>query len=323
MKIRLGYVAMTLNLEDCSPSGTVTLSRISRMPDERARLYRLRKTTRKNLENTLRILRYNLAMGIKVYRLTSKLVPLATHPVIEDWDYAGEFGSEFREIGDFIKENDFRVSAHPDHFTIINSPVEKVVADSIKDLEYHNRLYRAMGLEDCSYKLVMHVGGLYKDKISSIARFKENFVKLPDNIRKRIIIENDDKSYSAGDVLELCTELETPMVIDIHHYNCLKGSESLESLLPAAFSTWKNEYFVPKIHFSSPRSEKEFRSHADYIDFESFCSFLKIAAGVNRDFDIMIEAKAKNLALEKLAEQLDTLDWVRRINDTEFEIFSN
>ena len=320
MKIRLGYVAMTLNLVNCSPSGTVTVTAFNKLPDEEARLYRLRKVTRENLANTLRILRYNQAYHINVYRLTSKLVPLATHPLTEHWDYVSDFRGEFREIGDFIKANGMRVSAHPDHYTLINSFSDKVLEDSIRDLDYHVRVFEAMGLEEARYKVVMHIGGLYKDKETSIRRFKDNFVKLPDRIRNRLILENDDKSYTATDVLKICKDLKAPMVLDVHHHSCVNQGERLEDLLPAIFDTWKNEYFLPKVHFSSPRSEKEFRSHADYADFQEFVNFLKAAGKWGRDFDVMLEAKAKDSALLALSEQLKELEWINVINEGEFEI---
>ncbi|PNT90452.1 UV DNA damage repair endonuclease UvsE [Clostridium thermosuccinogenes] len=319
MIIRLGYVAMTLNLHDCSPSSTVTVTAFKKL-DEEAGKFRLKKLTLKNLENTRRILLYNQAMNIKLYRFTSKLVPLATHPLIEGWDYAEDFREEFRKIGDLVKVNDFRVSAHPDHFTIINSPSEDVFNDAVKDLDYHVKIYEAMGLEDYKYKLVLHVGGLYKDKKSSLERFKKNFESLPDRIRRRIIIENDDKSYSAYDVLELCRELKTPMVLDVHHHKCVNNGEKLEDMLEEIFSTWDNEAFPPKIHFSSPKSEKDFRSHADNIDINEFTEFLEIAKKTGRDFDVMLEAKNKDSALLKLSEELEGCPGIRRINNGEFEI---
>jgi UV DNA damage endonuclease len=318
MKFHLGYVAMTLNLVDCSPSGTVTVSAFNKLADEEARLYRLRKITRSNLLNTLRILRYNQAYNISVYRLTSKLIPLATHPSIEHWDYTADFRDEFREIGDYIKENDFRISAHPDHYTLINSNSAQVLEDSIKDLDYHVRLYEAMGLEDYRYKLVMHVGGLYKDKNASVERFKENFVKLPERIRRRIILENDDKSYTAMDVLDICKELKIPMVLDVHHHKCVNNGERIWEMLDDIFDTWKGEYFPPKIHFSSPKNKKDYRSHSDWIDFGEFRQFLSIAIGIGRDFDVMLEAKSKDSALLKLSEELKELTGIERISDGEF-----
>jgi UV DNA damage endonuclease len=320
MIFRLGYVAMTLNLENCSPSGTVTVANFSKLPDEDARMYRLRRIARDNLKNTFRILLYNKALNIKVYRFTSKLIPLATHPLVAHWDYVEDFREEFRQIGDFVKENDFRVSAHPDHYTLINSTSAEVLAESVKDLDYHVKLYEAMGLEDYRYKLVMHVGGLYKDRMSSIERFKENFTKLPERIRKRIMLENDDKSYTAADVLGICKELKIPMVMDIHHHRCVNNGERLEDLLPEVFATWRGDYFNPKVHFSSPKSDRDFRSHADDIDINEFQVFLEAARTTGQDFDVMLEAKNKDSALLALSESLKNLDIVRQISESEFEI---
>lgn len=320
MHIRLGYVAMTLNLENCSPSGTVTVKTFSNLTTKEAKLYKLRKITRENLNNTLRILRYNKAYDISVYRLTSKLVPLATHPLTEGWNYVDDFREEFMQVGDFVKENDIRISAHPDHYTLINSTSEKVLEDSIRDLDYHVKLYEAMGLYDYKYKLVMHIGGVYKNKELSIERFKENFIKLPDRIRKRLILENDDKVYTAKDVLGICKDLKVPMVLDVHHHNCANNGEALEDMLYDIFKTWDGEYFRPKIHFSSPKTIKEFRSHADDIDPKDFLEFLKIAKMTHFDFDVMLEAKNKDNALFNLSNHLKTFENIRWINEGHFEV---
>lgn len=320
MLVRLGYVAMTMNLKDCSPSGTVTVKTLSGLPDDEARLYRLRKVTKENLKNTLRILRYNKAYNINVYRLTSKLVPLATHPIAEGWDYTREFKDEFREIGDFVKKNDFRVSAHPDHYTVINSNSDRVWEASVKDLDYHVRLFEAMGLEDFKYKLVLHIGGVYRDKQSSIERFIASFRKLPERIAKRLVLENDDKAYTALEVLNICKELKVPMVVDVHHHNCVNNGEELKNLLPEIFSTWDNENFVPKVHFSSPKSSKEFRSHAEDINVDEFYEFLKASAITGRDFDVMLEAKNKDTALFNLSRELKTLEGIKWIDEGHFEL---
>lgn len=320
MNVRLGYVAMTLNLTNCSPSGTVTVKTLSGLSDAKTRLHRLRKITKNNLDNTLRILRYNKALNISVYRFTSKLVPLATHPLTDNWDYTEDFNEEFTQIGEFVRENDFRVSAHPDHYTLINASSQKIVEDSIRDLDYHVKLYEAMGLDDYKYKLVMHIGGVYKNKELSIERFKESFQKLPDRIKRRLILENDDKAYTAKDVLEICRDLKVPMVLDVHHHNCVNNGEALEDMLEDIFKTWSGEYFPPKIHFSSPKSIKEFRSHADNIEPGEFEKFLKMARKVNMDFDVMLEAKNKDNALFNLSKEIKEFENIRWINDGHFEV---
>lgn len=323
MRFRLGYVAMTLNLEDCSPSGTVTMATLNKIADDKARMYKLRQVTRKNLDNTLRILKYNKALNIQVYRLTSKLVPLATHPTLLDWDYCGDFKEQLEEIGSFIKENQFRISAHPDHFTLINSANPKVLEDSLRDLDYHVRLFEAMGLLDYQYKLVLHVGGLYQDREASLNRFSENYARLPERIGKRIMLENDDKSFTAQDVLRLCSQLKLPMVLDVHHHQCVNNGEYLEELLPKVFKTWEGHSLPPKLHFSSPKSPKDFRSHADDIELMPFMGFLQAARGTQTDFDVMLEAKNKDSALLKLSGQLTSAMMLEKVNNGEFRYRDN
>ncbi len=320
MIFRLGFVAMTVDLENCSPSGAVTYTTYKNLKDENARRVRLARVSRCNLENTLRILKNNAAQNIEVYRLTSKLIPLATHNELLGWDYSTEFSEDFKRIGDYIKANNFRVSAHPDHFTLLNPVKQEVLEASIKDLDYHVQMFEAMGLYDFKYKLVLHVGGMYGDKEKAIERFKINFLKLPDRIRRRIILENDDKSFTASDVLGICEELHIPMVLDVHHHNCANNGEPIETLLPRIFDTWSQEVYPPKIHFSSPKSEKEFRSHADYIDYSEFMSFLKVAKAFNEDIDFMLECKMKDRALLELSDKLKQTDGIIQVNKATFKI---
>lgn len=318
MKFRLGFVAMCLNLENCSPSSTVTYATYQKLNDENARRIRLARVTKNNLENTLRILKYNKALNIEVYRLTSKIIPLATHKELYNWDYSTEFKEDFKKVGEFIKSNNFRVSAHPDHFTILNPIQHEILEASIRDLAYHVNLYEAFGLDDYRYKLVLHIGGLYGDKAIAIERFKRNFAMLPDRIRKRIILENDDKSFTANDVLNICEELTVPMVLDVHHHKCANNGEALKALLPRIYRTWEKEPDPPKVHYSSPKSDKAFRSHADYIDYNDFMDFIYTTKELDEDIDIMIEAKMKDEALLDLAGKLEQTKNMISVNKSTF-----
>ena len=315
MLIRLGYVAMTLNLENASPSKTITYSSYEKIANIEGRQNRVIRIARENLENTRRILLYSAANDIKIYRFTSKLIPLATHGDVPYWDYAKELADEFKEIGDIVKENDMRVSAHPDHFIVINSPKKDVFEKAVLDLEYHNNIYEAMGLSDFKYKLVVHVGGLYSNKEKALEMFMEGFEKLPKYIKKRIIIENDDKSFNAKDVLKLCSSLGVPMVYDNHHNMCNPSSgENFEEMLNGIFKTWEGEYFPPKIHFSSPKDDKNIRSHADDINPNDFIEFLGKIKGVINNLDIMLEAKNKDNALFNLYNIIKRNDAFTAIN---------
>jgi len=312
MRIRFGYVAMALNIMEGSPNKTVTVTNLLKIAAPADRLNRLRRLTRENLANQLRVLKYNAAHDIHVFRFTSKLIPLATHAEATGWDYAGEFAAELMEIGDFARRHNMRVSAHPDHFTLLNSPDEKVIAASLEDLAYHARVFDAMGFGN-EAKLVIHVGGAYKGKDKAMDRFKENYQLLPENIKGRLIIENDDKSYTARDVLELCQAITVPMVLDVHHHYCCNEGENLADLWPDIAATWQDS--LPKVHMSSTKEGTNVRAHADYISSDEFIAFMDLAKNLDRDFDVMLEAKQKDLAVHKLMADLEKAAGVEVVDE--------
>lgn len=317
MKVRFGYVAIALGVPQGSPNKIITIKNYEKITDPDDRQYRLCSLLRENLDTTRRILRYNAAHQVHIYRLTSKTVPLATHPHTAGWDYVKDFKAEWAEIGEIIKQHDMRVSAHPDHYTLLNSPQPDVLTASIKDLEYHVNMLEAMNLE-AAPQLVMHIGGFYKNKESSIARFITEFNNLPDRIRLRLMFENDDKVYSAADVLAICQKTGSPMVLDIHHHACVNHGDDLRGLWPEIVKTWGGA--TPKIHVSSPKNEKDLRSHADCVNPQDFLSFLEAAKETGTDFDVMVEAKQKDLAMFKLVENLERIPGIRRIEQATIEI---
>lgn len=319
MRVSFGYVAMSVVLKDCSPSRTITLQNLSKIDSEKARFARLSSIARENLKNTRRLFSHNRAHDIKMFRLTSKLIPLATHPVTENWDWFAEVEDDLKSLGDYARENAFRISAHPDHFTLLNSPREEVTEASIRDLEYHLRIQDGMGL-DSSAKLVIHVGGSYGNKEASLKRFIQNYKLLSSDLKQRIVLENDDKIYTVRDVLGLCQELKIPMVLDIHHHWCNNNNEDIRNYLKDIFDTWDGESRPPKIHLSSPKDAKNFRSHADNVDTSFFLDFLAKTKPLNRDFDVMIEAKNKDQALFTLLSDLKQAPSIRFIDEGSIEV---
>ncbi|AOT68198.1 UV DNA damage repair endonuclease UvsE [Geosporobacter ferrireducens] len=318
MIIRLGYVAISLSLHEASPNKTITYKSYEKLKDDESKLYRLKDLVKENLANTKRILIHNQVHDIKVYRFTSKLIPLATHPDVIQWDYTKAFEQELLDIGSYSKQHQLRVSAHPDHFTLLNSPKENILASSLRDLKYHVNLFEGMNLSEKEAKLVLHVGGIYDSKSKAIERFKTNFVKLPPSIRNRIVLENDDKVYTARDALSICKDLGIPMVLDIHHHWCNNNGENLSQLLGDIFKTWDNEIYPPKIHVSSPKPGKNIRAHADDVDVNFFYHFLQQAKTCNRNFDAMLEAKNKDIALFNLVEQLKAYSNIEMVDGASF-----
>ncbi|MEI4770020.1 UV DNA damage repair endonuclease UvsE [Psychrobacillus sp. FJAT-51614] len=316
MKIRFGYVANALGLWDASPSKTLTFTRYSTLP-KNGRMEKLKFVTAQNLHHTKRILYYNIAHEIELYRFSSSLVPLATHPEVM-WDFLTPFKKEWEEIGDIIRHFNLRVSFHPNQFTLFTSPREEVTINAVKDMEYHFRMLQAMNALD--YGLInIHIGGAYGDKSNAINRFHQNLKKLPKEIKKHMTLENDDKTYDIKETLITCEKENIPMVLDYHHYMANNMEGELPLYLPHIFETWNNVSIVPKVHISSPKSDQAYRSHADFVSLNFILPFLKMAKELNQDFDIMIEAKQKNLAMQRLVEEIAAIRGVKRISSSSVE----
>lgn len=304
MIIRLGYVAIALNLGKVTSSSTLTYTRYLKLNKE-DRLKKLKEVTYSNIEALEKILRYNIDNNIHFYRMTSNFIPLATHPDVM-WDYLKYFKKDLEYIGKLIKDNNLRVDAHPDQFNVINSDRESVVENTLRTLNMQVDLFEAMNYEQG--KLVIHIGGAKGGKDIALDRFINNLKNFPKRITDRLILENDDKTFNAKEVLQICERTNLPMVFDIHHHNCNNCEEDIKSLLPQIFKTWEDEELVPKIHFSSPREFEKDRKHADYIDANRFLEFIyKAKESVNKDFDIMIEAKKKDITLNILVKDLKKL----------------
>lgn len=244
---------------------------------------------KKNFEVLKEILIYNNKNNIHFYRLSSNFIPCAT---IIEYDYPNIFKNEFKKTSKLIKG---RFDMHLSEYCILNSTNKEVVKRSIDEIKYHYKLLKAFKVKP---NLVIHIGSKSFGKGNSIKRFINNFSKLPKYLKESLIIENDDKVFNVEDTLNLCKQINRPMVLDVHHHNCNKTKNDLSFYLEDIFNTW-NE--TPKIHFSSPKNKKDFRAHNDYINSDDFISFIK---SINRDIDIMLEAKAKDDALFRLVREL-------------------
>lgn len=313
MKIRFGYVANALGLWDASPSKTLTFTRFKAL-SENERMEKLITVTAQNLRNTKRILHYNIAHEIKLYRFSSSLVPLATHPEVM-WDYITPFKNEWKEIGQLVNQFDIRPSFHPNQFTLFTSPREEVTKNALKDMEYHFSMLKAMNATEKGL-INIHIGGAYGDKVTALKQFHRNINQVPHHIKKVMTLENDDKTYNVEETLLTCEKENIPMILDYHHYMANKGDVDLSYYLPRIFNTWKDRNIIPKVHLSSPKSKNEYRSHADFVSFDFVLPFLKMAKKINQDFDIMIEAKQKNLAMMRLVEEVASMRGVKRISST-------
>jgi UV DNA damage endonuclease len=301
MRIRLGYVAIALKLPKVTASSQFTYSRYKKLTEEE-QINELKRVTRSNMEDLIKILSYNAENHIHFYRITSKLIPLATHPEVMNWQYEKYFKIDLNTIGALIRKQHMRVDTHPDHFNVLNSVREEVVEKTIKEFHLHNYWFEAMNYKEG--KMVIHIGSGQGGKEKAIERFIKNFQRLPLAIKNRLIIENDDKLFTAKETLSLCEEIGVPMVLDIHHHVCNDSDEPIEDFLDRILYTWKGEAFPPKMHISSPKEGKLDKRHADYINPNNFIGLVEKCIPYGKDIDIMLEAKQKDLALYKLVEDL-------------------
>ena len=313
LKIRLGYVSLSKALS-VTPSSTITYTNYKEKNYDENKLLEI---TNSNLDSLKEILLYNIKNNIYFYRLTSKLVPLATHNKI-DFDYINPLKEKYDELKRIIIKNNIRIDTHPDQYAVLNSMDKRIVNNTIEILKYHYNILDKLGIKEKI--IILHVGSSACGKKASITRFINNFNKLPINIKASIAIENDDKIFNVKDVLYLCNKIKRPMVLDYHHYICNNEGEKIEDYIIDIISTWKN--INPKFHFSSPKSKlkKEFRSHNDYVNSNDFINFLNILKIANKDCDIMLEAKAKDDALSRLVRELKYKTNYVFINESSFII---
>ncbi len=288
----LGYVATNYTI-DASTARTCRLANAS--PG------RLRELIAANLADLERVFAFNIANDIRLYRMSSQVIPFASHPknTLAWWD---EFAEPLGRLKMLARAGQLRVSMHPGQYTVLNSPNPEVVAASIAELEAAARLIDAVQDEDTG-KIVLHVGGAYDDRAASLRRFEGVAKRLPDAVRRRLVIENDDTIYSTGEVLALADATGFPVVFDWFHHTIRPSVDPDHMrLIARCFATWKGGDGVPKVHLSSQAAGGRVGHHAEYVEPGDLAAFLEHAPDV--PFDLMLEAKKKDLALLRFRDEL-------------------
>jgi UV DNA damage endonuclease len=249
----------------------------------------LKQKIKNNLECLFKILKYNKENNLMFFRISSDLVPFASHEICK-FNWQEYFKKDFKEIGDFIKKNNFRISMHPDQFVLINSPNPNIVKRSIAELDYHADILDLMELDN-SAKIQIHVGGVYKDKPNAIKRFIENYNKLPEKIKNRLAIENDDRLFSLKDCIEINKKTKIPIIFDFLHHECLNNNESFEKAIELSSKTWKKKDGILMTDYSSQAPGERKGKHITSVNLKHF---KKIISQIKKyDFDIMLEIKDK------------------------------
>ena len=278
--MRIGYPCINRTLE-CRGNRTFRLKSYSEE--------RLVETVAGNLDCLRRILEFNAARGILFFRITSDLVPFASHPVCR-FDWGEHFQGEFRRIGRFIRKHRIRISMHPDQFTLLNSLKEEIFQRSRRELLYHARVLDLLGL-NLTAKIQIHVGGVYGDKDDAIQRFIARYGTLEEEIRRRLVIENDDVSYTLSDCLAVSSETGVPVLFDVFHHSVNPSGEPVPEAVRLAAGTWRKRDGILMADYSSRRPGGSRGNHAESIDIPDFRKFLAASRPV--DFDLMLEIKDK------------------------------
>ena len=262
---------------------------------------RLIQTVDNNLNCLKKILKFNIENNFLFFRITSDLVPFASHSVNNfDWQYY--FKKQFQEIGFLIKKNNIRISMHPDQFIVINSKDPNVVKRSIAELYYHAEVLDLMKL-DKKAKIQLHIGGAYGEKKESLNRFVDNYNKTDEKIKDRLVIENDDKIYSFKDCLFLNEQINVPLLFDVFHHKVLNNEKSLKECLEKQSKTWNTKDGIPLVDYSSQKPGFRPGSHAESIDLKDFVRFLNESKPY--DFDIMLEIKDKESSALKALKYIE------------------
>lgn len=276
---------------------------------------------RVSLEYLEAIFAYLHENDLRMYRMASSLAPYASHPELTQFHgQVEECAEQLHALGSRARELGIRLSTHPGQYTVLNSVDPKIVAAAIAELEVHAGLLDALG-QPSEAVIVLHVGGATGGKKEGIDRFVAGYERLSEPAQRRLVIENDDRTYSLTEVLPLSERLGIPVVWDaLHHYCHDPEKVPQREALELALATWP-ENVLPKIHYSSPRLDvterrrkigrrvertpvvPDPRLHADMVDPIAFEGFLRHDATGLR-FDVMLEAKAKDLAALRLAQQL-------------------
>ena len=234
MNIRLGYTGNSKILKNCSTNKTVSVEILNKETDNKKKINKLKKVAKDNILNTLKILESNKALGIKVYGLSPKLFPLANYPDLEYFRYIDLLKEELLALGNYIKENNIRVNILLGNTIIINSMSDKVLTDAINDIKYQNVLLNSMGLDE-KYKVIINVGGAYRNKEEAIGRFYDAISNLDEALKRRIALKNEDNSIPVNTMVNICNEFSIPFFLNIDEKDI--NSE----VIYKSIETWKNE----------------------------------------------------------------------------------
>ena len=304
--MNLGYACINMTLGKQKPKITTNRSMIKKTFKEKGISY-AGELGMLNAAELGRILKWNVQNNIKCFRLSSEFFPWASEYKFEDLPQYLRIKTLLAGAGHYAKSNGLRLTSHPGPFNVLVSPHKHVVDNTITDLRIHGEIFDMLGLERSPYnKINIHCNGVYGDKQSAMDRFCKNFESLPESVQTRLTVENDDKAsmYSVVDLMYIHERIGIPIVFDYHHHKFCTGDLSEREALELAISTWPDD-IVPVVHYSESRSKEQLdesirpQAHSDYV--------IDYIDTYGHNVDIMVEAKHKELAVNKYKELYNVL----------------
>ena len=239
-------------------------------------------------------------LGIGAFRMTSQILPLATHPAsgyaLEALDAGDAIVRSYRAAGAVARERGIRLSFHPDQFVVLNSEREEVVASSLRELELQGTLAALVDADT----ICLHGGGAAGGKPAALDRLARALDRVGDAARTRLALENDDRVYAPADLLPLCERAGIPFIYDAHHHRCLPDGLDVAEVTERAEATWRGREMWA--HISSPRDgwgARDPRPHAGFIDPADFPR-----EWLGRRITVDVEAKEKERAVVALQQAL-------------------
>ncbi|MEW6552473.1 MAG: UV DNA damage repair endonuclease UvsE [Campylobacterota bacterium] len=247
------------------------------------------ETLKKNLDDLKDILVFCKQNNIPMFRLGNAVVPFASHPNFEDSWWSG-LEPLFEDLKKFYENFDIRLTIHPGQFIQLGSPKENVVKASLKELEYCTKVLDLLNAKDGV--ITLHIGGKNGNEEETLERFKRVF---DENIwlQKYLALENDEYNFNARQTLDLCRICNIPMIFDIFHHSINPSYVTWNEIK----QSWKNKR--PKVHISS-QGEGKIGTHAKEIAQDDFKRLLEFLGDDSKHVDIMVEAKDKEYAIQKL-----------------------
>tara|TARA_B110001450_G_C17654046_1_gene494458 strand:+ start:1703 stop:2653 length:951 start_codon:yes stop_codon:yes gene_type:complete len=308
-EIQLGLCCLNMTMRGQNPPVFSSRKMIMRTIKERG-IHSLQEKIIQNLKDTLTLMDWNEEHGIKVFRLSSELFSHKSNPKIENYTF--DFALDFlKEIGEKSKKYNQRLTFHPGQYNVVGSPNKDSFQQTINDLSYHAEVLDLMEV-GCNSVMVVHGGGVYGDIEQTKERWCEQFKLMPENIQRRLVIENCEKCFSIKDCLDISSKINIPVVFDTHHFECYKLLHPEESFdepeyyIPRILETWQKRDIKPKFHVSEQGSGRT-GHHSDYI--ETIPNYLlEIPEKYGIHIDIMIEAKMKEKAIFALYEKYPFLN---------------